>query len=183
MRNSVPPSPSQVSYQRISSPSSQTTTAEQAKRLLADLASIITTDARADGLTEAQANLFRRKLASRVGSAWESARSKPLGFSGSKFFFFFFLKKKKKKTKHTARDAMFPIALDTRPTLRVHSSAVRIDPTIRGGVQEEVMPHPLDVRPRTEATNSSPKGRWHRTSAGLQFAASSLGFSQSGEVQ
>ena len=49
---------------------------EQAKWLLADLASIIMTDARADGLTEAQAKLLGNKLASRVGSAWESARWK-----------------------------------------------------------------------------------------------------------
>ena len=54
---------------------------EQAKRLLADLASIIMTDARADGLTEAQAKLLGSKLASRVGSAWELARWKPVGFS------------------------------------------------------------------------------------------------------
>ena len=49
---------------------------EQAKRLLADLAAIIMTDARADGLTEAQAKLLGNKLASRVGSAWELARWK-----------------------------------------------------------------------------------------------------------
>ena len=54
---------------------------EQAKRLLADLASIIMADALADGLSEAQAKLLRSKLASRVGSAWELPRWKQSGSS------------------------------------------------------------------------------------------------------
>ena len=49
---------------------------EQAKRLLADLASIIMTDARVDGLTEAQSKLLGSKLSARVCSAW-LARWKP----------------------------------------------------------------------------------------------------------
>ena len=54
---------------------------EQAKRLLADLASIIMADALADGLSEVQAKLLRSKLASRVGLAWELPRWKQSGSS------------------------------------------------------------------------------------------------------